>query len=342
MGIDPNLSYYTFWDSLRAKFLRDAGTTYRQNWRSVRLQITGEKLSLQDWERFQAHYISRRDLVDDWTDAEDQSYVFASIPSYYQSRVLGETGKRRQGKLWVRVGIPPGRTQNEVLQFLEQALAFPLRVRTSERRHFVVICNDQQEVNNLLEWDSADLIINGQKQTLSVTMVRYAMSGDELFAFVRRLLEEEDELRLLQRAYGVVGGTPTPRATTKAVYDQSPAPEKKKANQGKSGSPFRRPPRGNGKKNEKKKDDPGKGKNPRQVESPAKKSASVDSGGKSDQGKGKGATAKGICYTCRDGDRPAEHDYKTCPHLLAKQKKKEERAKKEGSSNSQSTGHRSD
>ena len=107
LGVDPNLSYYEFWEELRSKFLRDARATHRQNWRAVRLQISDSKITLQDWEKFQALYLARRALVEDWTDAEDQQYVFAAIPPQYQSRVLSETGKRRNGKQWVRIMVPP-------------------------------------------------------------------------------------------------------------------------------------------------------------------------------------------------------------------------------------------
>ena len=248
MGLDPNLSYYTFWESLRSKFLRDARTMHRQNWRSVRLQMSTEKLTLQEWERFQAQYVSRRDLVEDWTDAEDQSYVFAAIPSYYQSKVLGETGRRRNGKRWVRVMIPQGKTQQEIIQLLEMELGYPLRVESSEKRHFVVACDTDQDVNALMEWDGSN--IHGR--VITVSRAQYSMTGDDLFAFVRRLLEEEEELRNLQRAYGAGGSTP--RANVKAVHDQSPSPGKKVQTQGKNGSPFRRPPRGGKKDNKSKKE----------------------------------------------------------------------------------------
>ena len=102
----------------------------------------------------------------------------------------------------------------------------------------MIACDTQQEVDALLEWDGS----NFQKQVISVTRVRYAMSGDDLFAYVRRLLEEEDELRLLQRAYGV--GDSTPRANVKVVQDQNLSPKKKVQGQEKTGSPFRRPPPG--------------------------------------------------------------------------------------------------
>ena len=157
LGVDPTLSYYEFWEELRSKFLRDARATHRQNWRAVRLQISDNKISLQDWEKFHALYLARRALVEDWTDAEDQQYVFAAIPTQYQSRVLSETGKKRNGKRWVRIMVPPGRTMGEIKSLLELELQTPLQVISQEKRHFVVACGSDHEVRSLMEWDGAKL-----------------------------------------------------------------------------------------------------------------------------------------------------------------------------------------
>ena len=128
----------------------------------------------------------------------------------------------------------------------------------------------------------------------------------------------------------------------KAVYDQSPSPGKKVQNQGKSGSPFKRPPRG-GKKDTTPQQNANTEKKGKQAESPAKKAAAVDSEKPSNGTNGKGAKGNGICYTCRDAGQPAEHDYRKCPRAQEKMRKKQERAsKKTAPSTSQPTGQRSE
>ena len=120
MAIDPDLSYNEFWSDLRARFLRDARTTHRQNWRATKLQITGNRVTLQDWCQFQAAYVSRRALVEDWSEMEDQGFVFSQTPSEYQPKILAETGKRRLGKNWVRVVVPQSMQALELQAILTQ------------------------------------------------------------------------------------------------------------------------------------------------------------------------------------------------------------------------------
>ena len=81
MALDPDLSYYQFWEELKSKFIRDARAVHRQNWRTVRLTTAGSQATLQEWLTFQAIYTSRRGLVEDWSDAEDQQNVFSQVPS---------------------------------------------------------------------------------------------------------------------------------------------------------------------------------------------------------------------------------------------------------------------
>ena len=108
MAIDPDLPYYEFWDELKGKFLRDARATHRQNWLSVKLSTSGSTANLQEWSNLQVLYTSKRTLVEDWSDAEDQKHVFSQVPPpNLQIKVLAETRKRRNDKLLVRVVVPP-------------------------------------------------------------------------------------------------------------------------------------------------------------------------------------------------------------------------------------------
>ena len=86
MAIDPDLPYYEFWDELKGKFLRDARATHRQNWLSVKLSTSGSTANLQEWSKFQALYTSKRTLVEDWSDAEDQKHVFSQVPPTSKSK----------------------------------------------------------------------------------------------------------------------------------------------------------------------------------------------------------------------------------------------------------------
>jgi len=198
MEMDSDLSYYNFWEELKSKFTRDARAVHRQNWRAVKVTLAGSKVTLQEWSKFQAIYTTKRSMVEDWSDAEDQQHVFSQVPSGLQIKVLNETQKRRHDKKWVRVVVPPGMTVQEIMADVEQELGAPLHLISEDKRHFVLACSTDNEVRKLLELDGGKI---GQ-QVLRVQRAEYSMTGDEMLTYVRRLLETGDELDSLRRSYG--------------------------------------------------------------------------------------------------------------------------------------------
>ena len=200
MIVDSDLSYYEFWDELKSTFMRDARAIHRQNWRGVKLVTAGSRVTLQEWAKFQAQYVAKRVLVEDWADAEDQQHVFSQVPSGLQAKLLAETRKRRHDKLWVRILIPEGMTCTEILAELQAELAISFRQVNQEKRHVVVACRDAHEVRLLTGLDGSKI----DRHVLKIQRAEYNMSGDEMFAFIRRLLETDDELQVLRRSYGCV------------------------------------------------------------------------------------------------------------------------------------------
>ena len=65
-----------------------------------------------------------------------------------------------------------------------------------DRRHFVIQCEDQRQQERLLGYDRGH--IDGRP--LRVQRAEYSMSGEELLIFVRDLLLQKDELRLLKQS----------------------------------------------------------------------------------------------------------------------------------------------
>ena len=98
LNMDEKLSYYEFMELLRARHLRDGRMTHRRKWSMVKLQKNGKSPTLQEWSKFEATYLAKRAMVEDWTDAEDHKLVFQQIPSELQKKVVRETSNRRQGK----------------------------------------------------------------------------------------------------------------------------------------------------------------------------------------------------------------------------------------------------
>ena len=116
---NENLAYYDFWDELKARFTRDGRTTNRQAWEMVRLHKVGFTPTLQEWNEYQAAYVKKRALVEDWSDAEDRKFVFKQVPEKYQKRIINETSTVRAKQYWMRVSVPPEITPQEVLETLE-------------------------------------------------------------------------------------------------------------------------------------------------------------------------------------------------------------------------------
>ena len=80
----------------------------------VKLVKRGKVATLQEWNAFQAAYLNKGGLVEDWSDAEDQRLVFNQIPRKYHQRVINDLYKRTAGQHLVRVTVPNGLSAHEV------------------------------------------------------------------------------------------------------------------------------------------------------------------------------------------------------------------------------------
>ena len=300
MAMDSELSYYEFWDSLKSQFHRDARAVHRQNWRAVKLETSGTKTTLQEWSKFQAVYSAKRALVEDWADAEDQQHIFSQIPSEFQGKVLNETQKRRKDKKWVRVVIPPGMTITELIREIENDLGFSLVVNSQEKRHFVVACRSDFELSRLLELDNSKI----DRHIIRVQRAEYSMGGDELFGFVRRLLEADEELNTLRKMYGcevpsrvhaVQASSPRSVSSVPQVTHSSSPPKKHSSG------------KGNGKSGA-----GGKG-GYKQSPRPATPAAAPDAGDRSPRRSASGHDHPGpCCYDCRSAGKGCQHSHMGC------------------------------
>ena len=203
LNSNPNLSYYNFWDKFKERFQRDVRTMNRHNWMAVRLQMAGARPTLMEWTEFQAAYTGKRELVDEWGEEEDRKMIFSQTPEFFQSKIVGETARRRRGQMKVRIKVPNGLTSARVREGIETLIGEPLPRVTPERHHFLVDCPSDEIFRNLLALDGLQI----DDHYISITKADYNMSGDEILAYVKGLLEQEDELRLLQKSYGG-GGDP--------------------------------------------------------------------------------------------------------------------------------------
>lgn len=310
MALDPDLSYYAFWDELKSKFLRDARNVHRRNWRGVKLNPAGSTATLQEWLRFQAIYTAKRGLVEDWSDAEDQQHVFSQVPPHLQIKVLAETQKRRTGKMWVRVVLPPGLRMAEVVENLETEIGTRVNVISQDRRHFVIACNNQVEMAALLDLDGSQL----DGGVLRVQRAEYSMTGDDMFQYVKQLLETDDELVSLRRAYEIK--VPSPRVNAVQADPRPSSPKDSKATV----------PKWTGKSSyNRNSDNKYQSKGGKWTETNWRDQAAPASAPESPYKK-KGGYDRNTCYTCHRAGRDANHDYKSCPHVKSWSAKRDQPA----------------
>ena len=190
---DPDLGYYAFWEKLKSRFQRDVRTTHRHNWGAVKLVTYGSRPTLQEWTEFQAAYLGKRALVEEWGDEEDRRMVFSQVPEQYHQKIMTETQRRRRGQKWIRVGIPQGISSVKVREELEAEVGEPLTKINMEKRHFIVECPREEIYQKLLALDGSKI----EGKPLRLQRAEYNMSGEEILAHVSILLQQEDELRLL-------------------------------------------------------------------------------------------------------------------------------------------------
>ena len=339
LNVDPDLSYYDFWDDMRSRYLRDARMMHRQNWRSIRLGITGNRCSLQDWAKFQALYVAKRSLVEDWTETEDQQHVFSQVPPQFQPMILRETGKRRNGKRWIRVVVPPGETLDDIRSLLHEATGFKPGVVSTDKRHFVVDCASDHEMSQLLACDGAKV----EGKVVKIQRAEYSMSGDDMLAFVRRHLEEAEELDIMRRSYGGIDPPPPPPRSVRQVQSEKNSSPRREVRY-ESSSDRESSPR-SWKDSKQPRKGKGKGKGSRKTQSvssstppPRGKGGRAASSNPHGRGRGKGRgdpPQSGICYTCRDLGRNPNHNYQDCQISQAVRKDTaEKKAKKDGSQGS--------
>jgi hypothetical protein len=251
----------------------------------VKLQRLGKVPTLQEWSRFQANYLAKRALLEDWSDAEDQKLVFTQVPGCFHQKVLTETNRRRRDRAWVRVAVPESLTCQEVLQELERALGVALPRCHMDRRHFVIQCEGPAQQAQLLGYDRGH--IDGHP--LRIQRAEYSMSGEELLNYVRGLLLQDDELRLLKQSYGCEEeeGRSIPREKPLGGVFAVVGEDRPKSPPGKTAKPTN----GSFKPRER---FPKKGQGEEK----------------------KGVRNPNVCWTCEGRKKPAEHDYRTCPEFL--------------------------
>ena len=213
LSVDPNLSYYTFWERFKSRFMRDVRAARRQSWQTVKLRKAGKLPTLQEWQEFAAAYRSKPVLVEDWNDSENYQQVLSQVVPEHQEKVVTELARRRRGQWLARVTYPDGLDGHELLDEFGKKLGRRLTATTWERRHFVVRCQSEGERRIMTAMDGAKL----WGKAIKIHSAEFQMSGDDVLDYVTQLLEQDDELRLFRRSIGQPETTETARTPKEAA-----------------------------------------------------------------------------------------------------------------------------
>ena len=122
------------------------------------------------------------------------------MPAEFQDKVITETVKRRRGKNWLRLVHNGLKGTENIITECETALGVVLERESITHDSAVVNCPSEEIRDQLLSYDRGSF----DGATLRVFPVQYDMSGNEIFRFVRGILEAKDEVRLLRNCYSGV------------------------------------------------------------------------------------------------------------------------------------------
>ena len=193
---NPELSYESVWEQVCARFSRDTQGTCRRNWEQVKLQIAGAVPTLQEWSRFTAHYVAKRSRVERWTEERDRELVLAQTPEELLRKVLKEEVRRAKKHHWVRIVVPDGLDNVDVMAHCDAVIGRELDIDEEDRSHLLVKCKSEEEQTSLTRWDGGSL--GGYR--LRVSRSEYCMSGDEVLAHVKEILTDEEHVTEVKEA----------------------------------------------------------------------------------------------------------------------------------------------
>jgi hypothetical protein len=226
MTLEKELRYQEYWDSFRQEWGVDAQKQNRADWFSVKLNFSGPSdapVTMGDWRKFQAQFVTARGRVSDRTFAEEHQLIFRQLTPKMQEALVREQAKRRVSRPWVSISLHENARLVEVLEGIQEAYGGTLPAHFSTKTGCVFKCTTTAERDKLLRFN--DWEFDGR--ATQTTRFDYEMSGDEIFEFFLNRLKERQELQAMQQSYGCTPSnsssalantaTPTPKATVTVV-----------------------------------------------------------------------------------------------------------------------------
>ena len=202
MMLERDLRYQEYWDSFRQEWGVDAQKQNRADWRNAKLVPTGPKgseVTLGDWRKFQARFVTARGRVADRTWAEEHQLVFCQLTPKMQETLVHEQSKRRRSRPWVSLCIHESARLVDVLQGLEGVFSGTLPPHFSTKTGCVFRCANTSDRDRLLQFSEYEF----DGHIIQISRFEYEMSGDEVFTFFLERLREEQELLSIRQSYGV-------------------------------------------------------------------------------------------------------------------------------------------
>ena len=203
MRLNPNLTRKEVWRELESRYGGDSDLAERNKWYQLRLVRTGIRpydLTLANWEAFEAAFNAQKMLVFNRTDEEEHRLIMQQLPRALQEKVYEEQVRRFNDSKCVRVVIPPNRSIDEVLQFLEQKTEFQFVGGTPCGTGVLIDCGDSDLHELVLSLDGSKM----DNDTIQISYHQRQMCGEEIFNFITQKLRIEQEISDFRRVNGGV------------------------------------------------------------------------------------------------------------------------------------------
>ena len=87
---DADLTFSDFWGLLNDLHGSDHTTSWKEDWRNIRLEVKGHKLGMMEWRKFQTAFETARLRVTHYTEDEERALVLDQVPAPLVSDIIKE------------------------------------------------------------------------------------------------------------------------------------------------------------------------------------------------------------------------------------------------------------
>ena len=202
----PGISFWDFWSRLDDLYGADHSSSYREQWRQVKLSYKGPKVTLADSRKFRTNFELAKLKVLDWTPDEERTLIRDQLPPALLSEVVKEDHRAMgQRNTSLRVPQTPGVTMDMLLTLL--CSVWELDNTNPLTMHMLQKCITEDGYGWLIEcsrpytrWKALTLDeMTFKGVTIPVCKFENRLTGETIFNRIEDRLKQDEELWYLIR-----------------------------------------------------------------------------------------------------------------------------------------------